>query len=273
MRKKRRKPRTWIVVGSTLLFGIVGSIAVAYFWTALFPRLIPARATTQPAPAIGVGEQFEVLTAIFTLVAFVGVIATLLFQWSETEGQRMEAARDQVRGEAFQLMGAWQTIVHNTMLSDADGRQAFNLLNIRLSSVLFNDEHGGKKALRPALSRNDIEKFYRGFYQGEVSAALGNYFRFLYHIIRYVKRSQLDSEDKKDLVRLVRAHLSDPELNLLFWNGLTTYAGQMYGLIEEFDLLQNFSFTGILEAEMKLYPRTYERWAKERERKAAMQQS
>jgi Putative phage abortive infection protein len=272
MRKKRRKPRTWIVVGSTLLFGIVGSIVVAYFWTALFPRLIPARATTQPAPAIGVGEQFEVLTAIFTLVAFVGVIATLLFQWSETEGQRMEAARDQVRSEAFQLMGAWQTIVHNTRLSDADGRQAFNLLNIRLSSVLFNDEQGGKKALRPPLSRNDIEKFYRGFYQGEVSAALGNYFRFLYHIIRYVKRSQLDTEDKKDLVRLVRAHLSDPELNLLFWNGLTSYAGQMYGLIEEFDLLQNFSFTGILEAEMKLYPKTFERWAKERERKAAMQQ-
>jgi hypothetical protein len=69
----------------------------------------------------------------------------------------------------------------------------------------------------------------------------------------------LDPKEKHSLIRLLRAHLSEPELNLLFWSGLSEYAIKFRPLIDEYDLLQNFLYTGVAADEIRNYPMTYQR--------------
>ena len=93
---------------------------------------------------------------------------------------------------------------------------------------------------------------YSAFYT-QHQGALGHYFRNLYHIFKFVKESPI--EDKRRYTSLARAELSQYELALLFYNGISPYGEKFKPLIEEFGLLENLN-TGLLmnEAEdVKLY--------------------
>jgi hypothetical protein len=66
---------------------------------------------------------------------------------------------------------------------------------------------------------------------------LAHYFRNLYHIIKFVKTS--DMSDKRRYTSLVRAQLSAYELPVLFYNCLTPYGERFRPLVEEFGLLEH----------------------------------
>jgi hypothetical protein len=124
----------------------------------------------------------------------------------------------------------------------------------------------------PPLSKPRVQEAYEDFCQGKYKDAMGNYFRLLYHILRYIDRSKsiLDWKERKQLARLIRAHLSEPEFHLLFWNGLTKHGEKMFPLIEKYDMLQNYSFDArnVRDEEIALYPKTHRRLMKRQQRNA-----
>ena len=78
---------------------------------------------------------------------------------------------------------------------------------------------------------------YLEFYDAH-QEEIGHYFRHLYHIIKFVKTSDID--DKRRYTDFVRAQLSSFELALLFYNGLSAHGREKFKpLIEEFALFKN----------------------------------
>ncbi|WP_195603718.1 putative phage abortive infection protein [Clostridium tyrobutyricum] len=68
------------------------------------------------------------------------------------------------------------------------------------------------------------EKFYK--YE---QYQLGHYFRNLYHIIKFIDRNNIITEnDKKYYVSLVRAQLSTYEIVLIFYNSMTKYGKEKF---------------------------------------------
>lgn len=87
---------------------------------------------------------------------------------------------------------------------------------------------------------------------------LGHYFRALYHIISYVDDS--DIGNKKMYIDIIQSQLSNSELYILFYNGISRYGKKrMYPLLEKYGILENViysDFEYFYRHQTLLYPKT-----------------
>jgi hypothetical protein len=75
--------------------------------------------------------------------------------------------------------------------------------------------------------------------QNEFKSLLHNYFRFIYHILKFVKNAE-GIEDKMQYTNILRATLSPYELVFLFYNGIHEFGNEDFlPLMEEFSFLKN----------------------------------
>jgi hypothetical protein len=91
---------------------------------------------------------------------------------------------------------------------------------------------------------------YESFFKSHL-ANLGPYFNNLYHLIEFVRRSEMI--DKQWCVNLAAAQLSSYELALLFYHGMSPYGQQLTPLIQEFSLLKNMDESLIPQDHRHLY--------------------
>ena len=218
-----------------------------------------------------VGDMFGVGNAIFSALAFVGVIIAIYLQNKELGLQRQELAltRTEVKGQKEQLQAQAETLKKQTLENTL-----FQLLRIHqeiLQSV--RHYHGKERRGREAISglarefRNvynpsphmesegeRIRAAYKIFHHG-FQSCIGHYFRNLYQILRFINDSQAREEDKKLYRRLVRAQLSSDELFLLFYNCLSEVGIEKFKpLVEEFAMLQHIPRESLMLLEhMELY--------------------
>lgn len=72
--------------------------------------------------------------------------------------------------------------------------------------------------------------------------SLSSYFRNMYNLIKFVDNDKyLNQDEKKDLITIYRAQLSNPELYVLFFN-LRSYFGKKWNnnkYVERYELLKN----------------------------------
>jgi len=98
--------------------------------------------------------------------------------------------------------------------------------------------------------KNLINRSYNTYYFIETNQLLSHYFRSLYHIFKFIHKSELINDNKKQFyATLLRAQLSSDELFLLLYNSLNPDLGypNFLFLIKRFDILQNFDFDLISE--------------------------
>jgi hypothetical protein len=86
-----------------------------------------------------------------------------------------------------------------------------------------------EKNLSLCLPLESIQEEFRGFYEKQIGAILGHVFRLQATILSYIDSSfdATRSDDKdlqEQLVRLYKAQLSDPEMHLLLYYGLSHFA-------------------------------------------------
>jgi hypothetical protein len=98
-------------------------------------------------------------------------------------------------------------------------------------------------------SKDLLMKIYDHYYQLHQSD-LGHYFRNLYYIVRYIEKSNIRKSQKTEFIKMLRSQLSNYELLLLAYNGLSSYGEKFYTYIEKYHLLKS------LNNETKL-PNTY----------------
>jgi hypothetical protein len=104
--------------------------------------------------------------------------------------------------------------------------------------------------------RNFLTEIYNGFYDKRKSQ-LGHYFRLIFNIIQYIDESGVTWKEKIKYVNLIQAQMSDVELGLIFYNGLTEKGRKLFNYLEDYSFLENISEDGIIFSINKiLYPKT-----------------
>jgi hypothetical protein len=220
------------------------------------------------------GDMFGGVNAFFSGLAFAVLVFTLLQQRTELSLQRKELAmtREELAGQRralvsqnelialqsfestfFQLLRLHNEIVHAIDLVAApnesdgaaignrvtNGRDCFSVFYRRLRK-----EYKSRRPVAGGISRDQLMTAYVSFYSAN-QANLGHYFRSLYNMVKLVDRSVVS--DKSVLINLIRAQLSDFEVALLFYNGLSDYGENFKPLIERYALLKHLDPNHVFE--------------------------
>lgn len=237
------------------------------------------------------GDMFGGLNALFSGLAFAGIIFTIYMQRKELalqreelkltrntlESQRMEMEFQnetlkvqQFENTFFSMMRAFNNIINSIdMTVEPRSTRAFRkVLGMTVEPPPKKYTISGRDCIRHVLvefmqnsinSTRNIEDIewdriidrYLEIYHNHQSD-LGHYFRYLYNIVKFVDQSEI--ADKKFYTNLVRAQLSFQELALLFYNCLSENGRERFKpLIEEYALLKHVPDSFLLHASHREY--------------------
>ena len=206
------------------------------------------------------GDMFGGVNALFSGLAFLGVIYAILLQRKELRLQRLELrmTRRELEGQRkalsthsdtakkqnfestfFQLLQLYNQIIESMDIEisgrQVTGRDCFGFLRGQLHKMYVEES----QRFAEATPEEKFDSLYILFY-AKYQSEIGHYFRIVYNIVKFVDNS--DSDDKKFYTNLLRAQLSSMELILLFYNCLSYLGNEKFKpLIEKYALLKNVS--------------------------------
>lgn len=218
-------------------------------------------------------SSFDRLNALFSGLAFWGVIWAILLQKRELAFQRkeLELTRGEVRGQKeqlqtqnvtlkqqrfentfFSLLGLFNSIVNSIEITRtaqlgeppyvyAKGRECFSTFVSEFSQLYSNEQSQHADWGHRTLCMTAYE-----FLAGTRQSFVGHYFRTLYNIVKFIATSEV--ENKQPYINILRAQLSSSELTLLFYNCISKYGSEKFTpLVEKFGLLENMDFSRLLD--------------------------
>lgn len=213
---------------------------------------------------------YDSLNALFSGLAFWGVIYAILLQRSELSLQRkeLELTRSEVRGQKeqlvsqnitlkqqrfentfFSLLDLLNSIIDSMEVKSGTGTALLNYKGREGFTQLVSDfqrDYGGASR---TMSHHGAEAICIEAYQRFANyrqTSVGHYFRTLYNIVKFIDRSEVG--EKHTYINILRAQLSSSELVLLFYNCLSNYGKDKFKpYIEKFGLLENMPFNYLCE--------------------------
>ncbi|NPD45118.1 putative phage abortive infection protein [Lentimicrobium sp. S6] len=139
--------------------------------------------------------------------------------------------------------------IHDPRLGDYEnisstGRDCFVFFKERLESIYKSNKQYWAWDTQKYKDEKHLALYsYIDFFK-QYQPDLGHYYRTLYHIFKFVNVS--DILDKNRYTSIVRAQLSNDELVLLFYNGITEYGEKFKPLIEDFHVFKNLNLDSLL---------------------------
>lgn len=221
------------------------------------------------------GDQFGAVNALFSGLAFTGLIYTIILQRRDLEIQRrdLKLQRDEIalnrqemeeqtaefekqnetlkiqrfENTFFNMLSQFQEVVNSLSaqygrMQNAYGREFFKA---SFESMIIHVDLSSEEKSRIIYGgiRNTIKvKGFEGYMGADVPSYLDHYFRLLYRILKFVKDSPLitDFNDEYEYTSMLRAILSRYELVWLYYNGLSEYGCvKLKPLIERYAMLKN----------------------------------
>lgn len=243
------KPFWWYVFVVVVLW-TASLFLVPYF----FSKNIESESIFKGMTSSSFGDMFGGVNALFSGLALAGIIFTIFLQRKELKLQRKElrSTREefQIQNETlkrqrfentfFQMLTLHHEIIDKLKYGEIEKRAIFQSacegLKSGLSTYPLVD-----KSLNNV--KEQINSSYRLAFQ-YIEPILSHYFRNLYHIFKYIYKSNLISkEEKKFYAGIVRAQLSSDELYLLYYNSLVKDLGnpKFLFLVKEFNILKNMN--------------------------------
>lgn len=225
------------------------------------------------------GDQFGAVNALFSGLAFAGLIYTIILQRRDLELQRNDlklqreelalnrkemeeqTAEFEKQNETLRIQRFENTFFN--MLSQF--QEVVNSLSITYRSGRETHEARGREVFKCAFEGNvfvcvDIPIgdtpqmcFYgmskvikaeklNGYCKADVPTNFDHYFRLLYRILKFVRDTPLITkfDDEYEYTSMLRAMLSRYELVWLYYNGLSEYGVDKFKpLIERYAMLKN----------------------------------
>ena len=219
-----------------LVFGVYGVFMVFLLWNEPFEN-VPDKLREGTF-----GDSFGTLNALFSGLAFSGVLITLLMQRRDLSEAREQNSRQQTESQFYNMLNLQQQVVQAFDLHRAgsnahtiQGRDCFRDWGRKLKTRY--DELGEKYKYQETLERS-LEAYEKimSAHQGD----LGLYYRSLYSIFRFIESAE--HADRQGFAVVVRSLLSDYELVLLFYNCLSPKGEKfrmyavMYQLFDNLDV-------------------------------------
>ena len=217
------------------------------------------------------GDMFGAVNALFSGLAFAGLIVTLLYQKEELKLQREELKetrnelnaqklefqeqnktmkRQRFENTFFNMLSLQQEITNNlffqyekeidcntTQSYICRGREVFEEIythaTVEYKGYIFPKNSGIKSILRGGG--------YNAYTEISETNRFDHYFRHLYRIFKYVDTTDLINDNERyEYACIVRSQLSDYELIMLFFNGLSDNGKEKFKpLIEKYAILKN----------------------------------
>lgn len=208
------------------------------------------------------GDSFGALNALFSGLAFAGLIVTLIMQKEELGMQREELndAKQELRQQSiefkkqnktlnlqrfentfFNMLNLQETITRNLNYDcsdggdpfECDGRMVFN----KFYTYKMLDFEENIRGIGMYLQRKGLHQYSR---VPDIEV-FDHYFRHLYRIFKFVNESPLieTEEERYDYACIVRSQLSEYELLMLFYNSLQEENAKFKILIEKFAVFNN----------------------------------
>jgi hypothetical protein len=209
------------------------------------------------------GDMFGAANALFSGLAFAGVLYAILLQRADLKLQRnehelsraeMAAQREQLiaQNETLRLQSFENTFfqllrLHNDIVNSIDlvrvgtgvvtakGRDCFRVFYSHFRKK-WEDDDEEVEAGDALAHLQKIKRSYRRFYPS-IEPESGHYFLSLYNMVKFVDGSEV--ENKKRYTNLIRAQLSSFELLMLFYGCLGEQSGEKFKvLVERYALLK-----------------------------------
>ena len=224
------------------------------------------------------GDQFGAVNALFSGLAFTGLIYTIILQRSDLEIQRhdLKLQREEIalnrqemeeqtaefekqnetlkiqrfENTFFNMLSQFQEVVNSLTASYksrgdeivVDGREvfrtAFEDMSVFTAIPDGNREFQRFKGIQGAIKSEGLD----GYVKADVTPNFDHYFRLFYRILKFVKDTPLITEfdDEYEYTSMLRSILSRYELVWLYYNGLSEYGCEkLKPLIERYAMLKN----------------------------------
>lgn len=201
------------------------------------------------------GDSFGVLNALFSGLAFGGLLITILYQredLGETK-KELKSTRAEIKAQHLETILFHMLRLHQDVVASIDlerqaktgqretrGRDCFTVLRNRLAydyELEKQEAPNGDERARVTTAYNSLWK--------RSQSDLGHYFRGLYNVFKYL--SEHDFNDKKQYGNIARAQLSDYELVILFYNCLSERGRNFVQYAKEFAIFDNLDTRLLLD--------------------------
>ncbi len=273
-----------IGLAALLILALVAGSFVAYRYHMYFPEPPVSGRTTNEEWA-HFGEFFGgTLSAIFGFLSLLALLLTLFMQRyqlvqaeevsratdAELRRQRAALSRQTFESTFFSLLEFHQGLVRGIdLVSKTDparvtrGRDCLRVLYKRLLSRLkkFGDRES-RREMSHEQRVKQIRDAYGGFWARN-NSELAHYFRTLYRIFKFIDEAEVfapgdEKARKQEYAGIARAQISNPELALLFYNGLSSEGEKFKTLIERYKVLENMTLDDLHDAavDVRLYERS-----------------
>lgn len=224
------------------------------------------------------GDQFGAVNALFSGLAFAGLIYTIILQRHDLKLQRrdlryqrreLELTRKEMEEQTaefekqnetlkvqrfentfFNMLSQFQEVVNNLSAQyrkygdnvELSGRELFEnyfeTVTVYVDIPTENRSVQGFRGMKNAIKGLGLD----GYNKADAPAYFDHYFRLLYRILKFVKESPLitDFDQEYDYTSILRAILSRYELVWLYYDGLSEYGrDKLKPLIERYAMLKN----------------------------------
>ncbi len=210
------------------------------------------------------GDSFGALTALFSGLAFAGLIITIIMQRDELALQREELnlTRQELKRQRqemhnqnetlkiqrfentfFKMLGSLENCRNDIKVNNpipvgtnTIGRDAVKVMYENFVGFYLRDSHG--KFKKESKDKMGLANKYRDFY-ARYGDELGQYYRTLYNILKFIDSADF-IDNKMIYSNLVRAQLSRYELLLFFYNCLGIYGNKkMAPLAKKFNMFKH----------------------------------
>lgn len=230
-------------------------VAVLAFWVA--NAIVMKAIFGEFAKAGPAGDSFGAITSLFTGLAFVGLIATLILQQKELKLQRRELRlqRDEVSATRKELAGQKKQmeLQNESLRLQMFEQTLFNMIRLfndyisdisRRPSSTTSVHITGRDSLSSLVTEyivyaenaQSAASKYIDLYQN-YSDDLGGYFRLIYNILKFIDQSEIGN--KKQYSNILRAQLSDGELVLISLNLQTPLAAKSVDLMNKYEMTKH----------------------------------
>lgn len=125
------------------------------------------------------------------------------------------------------------------------GRDCFTFFSKRLKDYYTSNITRIQIKEKEFESEEDLLKeSYNSFFQ-YYQSDLGHYFRTLYNVFKFVNNADIGGKER--YTSMIRAQLSNEELVLLFYNGISVYGKKFKILIEQFHVFKNLNLDSLID--------------------------
>ena len=210
------------------------------------------------------GDSFNVLTSLFTGLAFAGVIISVILQTQELKeartefkGQKEALENQEFDNKFFQMLNLLNNIsdrltleIHST---NHNGKDVFKYLKRFINHNMYTSYNGDLINNRP-LEEDKFKYFQNEFddFNNSYDTTFKYYFINLYQILKYIDTYSINETEAKEYTNMLRAQLTKNELILLAYNaiGVQNFTTNQYQLlVEKYAFFEHLRYDDFCENE------------------------